>query len=185
MLTKGDDFPLHQSAEPIAFAGTDRNFYDRYFFNGYSKAGDLFFAAALGVYPNRRVMDAAFSVVRGGRILLRQARVAQDRAEPVAQLVRHSGRQLSGARHDLAVGHGLAQALELAVALLSLPAQAGHGLLVGVAAALRGGVGAARRSPQRLPPPERRRRPRPPQPAPQCWTQPAPQCWTQPAQRCR
>ena len=28
MLTKGDDFPLHQTAEPIAYSGTDRNFYD-------------------------------------------------------------------------------------------------------------------------------------------------------------
>ncbi|MFN3334229.1 MAG: hypothetical protein ACK47M_17100, partial [Caldilinea sp.] len=28
MLTKGDDFPLHQTPEPVAYAGTDRNFYD-------------------------------------------------------------------------------------------------------------------------------------------------------------
>lgn len=68
MLTRLDDYPLHQTAEPIAQPATgDRNFYDRYFFNGYTRAGDLFFAAALGVYPNRRVMDAAFSVVRGGK----------------------------------------------------------------------------------------------------------------------
>ncbi|MCC6763658.1 MAG: hypothetical protein IT293_03265 [Deltaproteobacteria bacterium] len=68
MLTRLDDYPLHQTAEPIAQPATgDRNFYDRYFFNGYTRAGDLFFAAALGVYPNRRVMDAAFSVVKDGR----------------------------------------------------------------------------------------------------------------------
>ncbi len=68
MLTRLDDYPLHQTAEPIAQPSTgDRNFYDRYFFNGYSEAGDLFFAGALGVYPNRRIMDAAFSVVRGGK----------------------------------------------------------------------------------------------------------------------
>jgi hypothetical protein len=68
MLTRLDDYPLHQTAEPIAQPATgDRNFYDRYFFNGYRRKGDLFFAAALGVYPNRRVMDAAFSVVQGGR----------------------------------------------------------------------------------------------------------------------
>ena len=59
MLTSFDDYPVHQTAEPIAQPATgDRNFYDRYFFNGYSRAGDLFFAAALGLYPNRRVMDA-------------------------------------------------------------------------------------------------------------------------------
>ncbi len=68
MLTRLDDYPLHQTAEPIAQPATgDRNFYDRYFFNGYTRDGDLFFAAALGVYPNRRVMDAAFSVVVDGR----------------------------------------------------------------------------------------------------------------------
>jgi hypothetical protein len=68
MLTSFDDYPVHQTAEPVAHSATgDRNFYDRYFFNGYSRAGDLFFAAALGVYPNRRVMDGAFSVVRDGR----------------------------------------------------------------------------------------------------------------------
>ena len=52
-LTRGDDYPIHQTPEPVAYAGTDRNFYDRYFFNGYAPTGegeDLFFAAAFGVY---------------------------------------------------------------------------------------------------------------------------------------
>jgi hypothetical protein len=66
MLSKADDYPVHQLPEPIATAGTDRNFYDRYFFNGYTLEGDLFFAAALGVYPHLNVMDAAFSIVRDG-----------------------------------------------------------------------------------------------------------------------
>ncbi len=66
MLTKGDDFPIHQLPEPIATAGSDRNFYDRYFFNGYDRDGTVFFACALGVYPHLNIMDAAFSVVRGG-----------------------------------------------------------------------------------------------------------------------
>ena len=48
MLTKADDYPVHQTAEPIAHAGTDRNFYDRYFFNGYSADGSVFFGTALG-----------------------------------------------------------------------------------------------------------------------------------------
>ncbi len=62
MLTKGDDFPIHQTPDPIAFSGTDRNFYDRYFFNGYTTDGEVFFGAALGVYPHLNIMDAAFSV---------------------------------------------------------------------------------------------------------------------------
>lgn len=66
MLTKGDDYPIHQTALPIAFAGTDRNFFDRYFFNGYSPAGEHYFAVALGVYPNINIMDASFSIIHDG-----------------------------------------------------------------------------------------------------------------------
>ncbi|MFQ3596520.1 MAG: hypothetical protein SNJ63_10460, partial [Sphingomonadaceae bacterium] len=66
MLTAGDDYPLHQRPEPIAYAGTDRNFYDRYFFNGQTADGSLFFAAALGVYPHLDIMDAAFAVLADG-----------------------------------------------------------------------------------------------------------------------
>lgn len=66
MLTKADDFPIHQTPEPIAYAGTDRNFYDRYFFNGYAPDGSEFFAVAFGVYPHLNVADAHFSVVRDG-----------------------------------------------------------------------------------------------------------------------
>ncbi len=68
MLTRADDYPIHQTPEPIAYVATsDRNFYDRYFFNGYARDGGVYFAAALGQYPNRQVMDAAFSVVHRGR----------------------------------------------------------------------------------------------------------------------
>ena len=66
MLTRGDDFPLHQTSEPIAFAGTDRNFYDRYFFNGYSPDGSVFFAAAMGFYPQLGIVDASFCVIIDG-----------------------------------------------------------------------------------------------------------------------
>jgi hypothetical protein len=66
MLTKADDYPVHQLPEPIATSGTDRNFYDRYFFNGYSPDGSVFFAVALGVYPHLNVMDAAFSTIVDG-----------------------------------------------------------------------------------------------------------------------
>lgn len=82
MLTPFDDLPVHQSPDPIAFAGTsDRNAYERYFFNGYDAEGELFFAAALGVYPNRQVIDAAFSVVRDGeqRSVHASARLGPDR----------------------------------------------------------------------------------------------------------
>jgi hypothetical protein len=64
MLSKGDDYPIHQLPEPIAYAGSDRNFYDRYFFNGYSNVGNEFFAMALGVYPHLNIMDASFTVIK-------------------------------------------------------------------------------------------------------------------------
>ena len=67
MLSKADDYPIHQTAEPIAYSGTDRNFYDRYFFNGYARDGEPFFAAAMGIYPHLNVIDAAFCVVHEGR----------------------------------------------------------------------------------------------------------------------
>ena len=67
MLTKGDDYPLHQTPEPMALSGGNRNFYDRYFFNGYSADGHIFFAAALGIYPQLDIMDAAFCVSIDGK----------------------------------------------------------------------------------------------------------------------
>ncbi|MFQ5698744.1 MAG: hypothetical protein ACE5IL_10735 [Myxococcota bacterium] len=67
MLSKSDDYPIHQTPDPIAHPQTsDHNFYDRYWFNGYDRDAEFFFAVALGLYPNRRIMDAAFSFVRDG-----------------------------------------------------------------------------------------------------------------------
>ncbi len=67
MLTKGDEYPIHQTPEPIAYAGSDRNFYDRYFWNGYNADGSIFFAAAMGIYPHLNILDAAISVLRDGK----------------------------------------------------------------------------------------------------------------------
>lgn len=100
MLTKGDDYPLHQTPEPVAYSGTDRNFYDRYFFNGYAPDGAEFFAVAFGVYPHVNVADAHFSVIRDGvqhclhasrvlgmeRLDLEVGPVAIDIVEPLRQL---------------------------------------------------------------------------------------------------
>lgn len=87
MLTKGDDFPLHQTPEPVAYAGTDRNFYDRYFFNGYAPDGSGFFAVAFGIYPHLNVADAHFSYIRNG-----------------IQHCLHASRELNMERFDLTVG---------------------------------------------------------------------------------
>jgi hypothetical protein len=101
MLTKGDDFPLHQTPEPIAYSGTDRNFYDRYFFNGYAPDGSDFFAAAFGVYPHLNVADAHFCFIRNGvqHSLHASRELAMERLDltcgPIAIRVEEPLRQLS------------------------------------------------------------------------------------------
>ena len=69
MLNKLDDFPIHQTPEPIAHPATsDRNVYDRTWFNGYAADGSYYFGIGMAVYPHRGILDCAFSVVtRDGR----------------------------------------------------------------------------------------------------------------------
>ena len=72
IITPFDDYCIHQSEEPLAVpTQSDRNFYDRYWFNGYNTAAtgdgaDYLFEIGLGAYPNRYVMDGHFSVVIDG-----------------------------------------------------------------------------------------------------------------------
>ena len=69
MLNLLDDFPVHQTPEPLAHPATsDRNFYDRTWFNGYSVDGNWYFGIGMAIYPHRGILDCAFSVVeKGGR----------------------------------------------------------------------------------------------------------------------
>lgn len=113
MLTKGDEFPLHQSAEPIAFAGTDRNFYDRYFFNGYAPDGSVFFAAAMGFYPQLGIVDASFCVVIDG-----------------VQHNLRASRRSGGERLDLSVGP-IAITIDVPLETLTLDIAADDGPLAG------------------------------------------------------
>jgi hypothetical protein len=67
MLSPFDDYPIHPSADPIAHPATgDPNHYDRYWFNGVDRDGRFFLGGAMGHYPVRGVIDAAFSVVIDG-----------------------------------------------------------------------------------------------------------------------
>ncbi|MEZ5657992.1 MAG: hypothetical protein R3E83_05535 [Burkholderiaceae bacterium] len=67
MLTRFDEYLIHQTPEPIAHPESmDRNHYDRYWLGGFDPGSGLYFALSFGLYPNRQVMDAAFSVVRAG-----------------------------------------------------------------------------------------------------------------------
>lgn len=67
MISRFDDYCLHQTPDYLRVPGTtDRNFYDRYFFSGYTPAGDVVFGFAFGRYPNRFVQDAHFTVLIDG-----------------------------------------------------------------------------------------------------------------------
>lgn len=61
-----DEFPFHQTSLSMRHVGTsDRNFYDRCYFNAHDRTGDLLFVSGLGVYPNLGVIDA-YALVRRG-----------------------------------------------------------------------------------------------------------------------
>jgi hypothetical protein len=73
MLSPLDDYPIHQIPEPIRRVGTsDRNFYDRYYFNcmaiGDEPGSDdtPFLIMGMGQYPNLGVADAFAVVVHEG-----------------------------------------------------------------------------------------------------------------------
>jgi hypothetical protein len=82
VLTPFDDYPIHQTALPLAHpASADPNHYDRFWFNGYTE--DLYFAAGMAVYPNRGIIDGAFAVVHEGvqRSVFASGRIPEDRSQ--------------------------------------------------------------------------------------------------------
>jgi len=96
MLSPLDDYPIHQVAEVMRHVGTsDRNFYDRYYFNCHRCAPGLVLAAGLGQYPNLGVVDA-FAVVA---------------TDGVHRVVRAS-RELGSDRMDTSVGPFRVEILE-------------------------------------------------------------------------
>jgi hypothetical protein len=67
-LSPLDDYPVHQIPEVMRHVGTsDRNFYDRYYFNCHPCSDDLMLIMGLGQYPNLGVTDA-FAVARRGSL---------------------------------------------------------------------------------------------------------------------
>ncbi|WP_299571264.1 hypothetical protein [uncultured Williamsia sp.] len=66
MIGPLDEYPVHQAPLPIALpATTDRNFYDRCYFNAHDSSGDIFVVMGLGYYPVLGVTDAFVLVHRG------------------------------------------------------------------------------------------------------------------------
>jgi hypothetical protein len=88
MLSPLDDYPFHQIAEPMNVVGTsDRNFYDRYYFNLFQPERSLFVTAGLGQYPNLGVSDAYMAATT-----------------PARQFVVRASRELGEDRGDTRVG---------------------------------------------------------------------------------
>lgn len=71
-----DELLAHQTPETFdQVATSDRNFYDRYYFNLHPKSGDLFVVISMGQYPNLGTTDAfACIVYKGVQHVLRCSR---------------------------------------------------------------------------------------------------------------
>src|SRR5947199_4710760 len=63
-----DEYPLHQTPLSLSYVGSsDRNFYDRCYFNAHDRDGGTFLVTGLGFYPNLGVKDAYAAVRRGDK----------------------------------------------------------------------------------------------------------------------
>jgi hypothetical protein len=61
-----DEYLAHQTTETFDYVQTsDRNFYDRYYFNMHDSTGDFFMVAGMGQYPNLGVLDAFVAISVG------------------------------------------------------------------------------------------------------------------------
>ncbi len=68
MTSPMDEYPIHQVPWTMSQVGTtDRNFYDRCYFNGHDRSGNVFFISGMGFYPNLGVVDAYATVRKGDR----------------------------------------------------------------------------------------------------------------------
>ncbi len=82
-LSSWDDYPVHQASQFIAHPATsDRNFYDRYYFNMHPASAEWFAIFGLGQYPNLGVIDAFIDVRKGpSQYIVRASAPLGDRAD--------------------------------------------------------------------------------------------------------
>ena len=65
-LSPLDEYPIHQTHAPVTWPATsDRNFYDRSYFNVLDRQGRFMVLTGIGYYPRLGVKDAYFVVRRG------------------------------------------------------------------------------------------------------------------------
>jgi len=68
-LSAMDEFLAHQTCETFDHVFTsDRNFYDRYYFNMHPSSDELFLITGMGQYPNLGTADAFVSVSHGDHL---------------------------------------------------------------------------------------------------------------------
>ncbi|UCE85681.1 MAG: hypothetical protein JSU66_15340 [Deltaproteobacteria bacterium] len=73
-LSPLDDLLAHQTTETFDYVFTsDRNFYDRYYFNAHASSDELFLVAGMGQYPNLGVTDAFASISHGDTLYVVRA----------------------------------------------------------------------------------------------------------------
>ena len=82
-VSSWDDYPVHQTSEFIRHAATsDRNFYDRYYFNLHSSSDEFFAIFSLGQYPNLGTTDAFLAVTKDDtQRIVRMSKPLDDRAD--------------------------------------------------------------------------------------------------------
>ena len=67
MLTVLDDYPIHQTPEPLAHVSTsDHNFYDRYWYNAHDRDGLFYFGVGACRYANLGIFDCSLSLAIDG-----------------------------------------------------------------------------------------------------------------------
>ena len=73
-LSPMDEFMAHQTCSTFDHVFTsDRNFYDRYYFNMHPSSDELFMIAGMGQYPNLGTIDAFVSISHGDTIYVVRA----------------------------------------------------------------------------------------------------------------
>jgi len=83
VLSSMDDYPIHQIAAPVRHVGpSDRNFYDRYYFNLHGSTDQLFMVIGMGQYPNLATQDAFACICsKGKQRVLRASKKLGDRMD--------------------------------------------------------------------------------------------------------
>ncbi|NUR91068.1 MAG: hypothetical protein HOY71_43930 [Nonomuraea sp.] len=95
-LSPLDDYPVHQAPQVMRHVATsDRNFYDRYYFNCHAGNDELMLIVGVGQYPNLGVTDA-FACAR----------------TPSLHRVVRASRELGADRMDTAIGPFRVEVLE-------------------------------------------------------------------------